>query len=147
MGEGNRNRVKGQATIELLMILVVLFVILTFSIHLYQQRVVSVGGVVEVHEASKTAQLVSQYVERVLQSPIGSRVTLFVPPSENVQTISIADGTVSVSVNQTYVSVPISGRGFETVSFFDGNTIVLERTPYGVKVSDTLVLGGMPYEI
>jgi type II secretory pathway pseudopilin PulG len=125
---------KGQATVELLIVLVVLFLILTFSVHLYQQQTVSIAGIKEMHEARRTAQLVAENIELALQSPVGSRLRVFIPPAKSTQTISINEGTVIVQSNQTLVSVPITKKGFFVSAFNDGNFIVLERTADGIQI-------------
>ncbi len=128
-------RFTGQATIELLIILSILFVILGISIHLFSQQRVSANEQEERNGAQRNAQLLGNAIMHLSAAPIGSSLRIFVPPSSSSQMIWIRNGFVEVQSGNTLVLVGIPNRSVSVGPFSDGTTLLFSRNMYSITVA------------
>lgn len=118
---------KGQATIELLLIFAMLFIILGVSVKIASDQRLVVNEKQIQLAASRNAQLVATVFSQVGSAPIGTRVRAFIPPAPSPQTIYIRSGFVEIHSSQIVVFAPIPNTSWSAGPFMDGNTIHVSR--------------------
>ncbi len=129
------NKSRGQATIELMLILVMLFIILGYSIQtfLYQENAFNQKR--SVLDQERTASIVRTAVESMALSPIGSSMRVFIPPASQAQTIRIVNGSLEVKTNTTVITIPLTLRDVNMSTLGDGNVFIVSHTLSGVIIS------------
>lgn len=130
-----RHSSRGQATIELLLILSVLFVILGFALQTYTTNQSIVNEKKSTLDAQRNAAIVRTALESVSVSPIGSTLRVFIPPAVQDQNIHVLNGIVEVRTPTLAISIPSLLRDVNSGLFHDGNIIILTRTQSGVSFS------------
>jgi hypothetical protein len=126
---------KGQATVELLLILSVLFIILALSVNIFgnEQRV----AVEKQRESQLTqnAYRIADMITLVGNAPIGTRMNLFLPPGSTDQTFWVRNGVVEGRGEQSLVIVPLSSSEWGAGPLYDGNSYHVERDTNAVSVT------------
>jgi hypothetical protein len=126
---------RGQATIELLLILAVLFIVLGFALQTYSTNQLVVNQKKSFLDAERNASIVRTAIEATAYAPIGSFLRVFVPPASQNQDIRLINGTVEVRTDTILIELPTLQRDLNSFIFHDGNIIVISRTPSGVILS------------
>jgi len=125
-------RSRGQSTIELLLILSVLFIILGIALQSYTQNQSIVNEKKSVLDAQRNASIVRGAVESVSYSPIGSTLRVFIPPASQDQNIQLLNGIVEIRTSTLAISLPTLLRDVNSGIFHDGNILIVTRTQSGV---------------
>ncbi len=123
---------RGQATIELLLILSVLFIILGYALQTYTTNQVIVNEKKSVLDAQRNAGILRSGVEIVAFSPIGSTLRVFIPPASQDQNIQVLNGIVEVRTSTLAITLPTLLRDVNSGMMHDGNVVILTRTQSGV---------------
>lgn len=128
---------RAQVTVEMLVILVVLFGLLTIAFFLFATQQSAAQETEQAHAARRTAELVAQHATYAREGPIGGHVRVFIPPATQPQIIYLRDGFVEVRSGQTLVTAPLSMGGLSAGPFSDGNVLVFGRNTNGITVTQT----------
>lgn len=123
---------RGQATVELLMILSVLFVILGFALQSYTTNQSIVNEKKSALDAQRNASILRTALESASFSPIGSTLRVFIPPASQDQNIQVLNGVVEVRTSTLAITLPTLVRDVNAGLFHDGNIVILTRTQSGV---------------
>jgi hypothetical protein len=123
---------RGQATIELLLILAVLFIILGYALQQYSITQNAANQKRGSLDAERSATLLRHAVEGVFRSPVGSQYRLFIPPATQGQSIRFINGKVEVTAGGIVLEFPSLYTDVNSSTFYDGNIIVVTRTLSGV---------------
>lgn len=125
---------RGQSTIELLLILSMLFIILGLALNIFSNQRTFVNEKQVEFEAYRTAKKVEANLIQVAAGPIGGRQRVFIPPSIVSQTISVGNGHVDVSSGNVRVIIPVASRSWFGSVFYDGNWVTLFRDANAVRI-------------
>lgn len=126
---------RGQATIELLLILAVLFIILGYSLQTYLTNQGIVNQKKSVLDAERNAAILRMAIESVFHSPSGSTRRVFLYPASQDQNIRLINGVVEVRTISIVVEQPTLIKDLNSSTFHDGNIIIVSHTPSGVTLS------------
>ncbi len=122
-----KTKKKGQATIELLLILTVLFVLLAVSLNIASnQQIFSTQKNADL-SLVRNAQLIANGITFVHSSPIGTTAHFFIPPGPSPQTFYISNGVIEAFSNSTGIVVALPSKGWYSPTLYDGNFITLTR--------------------
>ncbi|MFH0970140.1 MAG: hypothetical protein V1776_01630 [Candidatus Diapherotrites archaeon] len=124
---------KGQATIELLLIMVVLLTILGISISIASTHQQSIQQKRITLEAEKTAAQMKEAIYQVWHSPEGMQLQVFIPPATQTQSIRVENGLLEVRSSSVVVQIPLF-LDLNTSTVYDGNMILVTRTYAGVTI-------------
>lgn len=130
-----RMKSSGQATVELLIVLIILFGMLAISIRLFADQRGSVNQQMIQNGAARSGQLIAQTITAAFNGPIGSTFRVFIPPGPASQTIRIRSGFVEVQSAGELALVSIPDANVDAGSFTDATTIQVTHTLSGVQVS------------
>lgn len=121
------NLEKGQATIEIMIILPLLLVLLAVSISIFAQQLLITDSIHSQQGVERSAELVASALVEMASSPENSRMRVYIPPGPDDQTIIVARGFVEVSSSRGYSSIAISHTGWNFPSFSDGDTLLFQN--------------------
>ncbi|MEK6821429.1 MAG: hypothetical protein AABY11_03465 [archaeon] len=126
---------KGQSTIELLIILTVLFTILAFSVRISSDQGNALNQRKLFLEAEENAFRVKDIVYAAGRSPVGTTLRVFLPPTTQTQTIRIENGLLEVRSADALVQIPLVFSELNAGPVNDGNFLTVEKTAHGVVVT------------
>lgn len=126
---------RGQATIELLLVLAVLFIILGYAVQTFTVHQSSVNQKKNTLDTQRSAAILRTAIETVGYSPIGTTIRVFIPPTTQAQDISVVNGIITVSTNTGTLQVPSLFRDLNVGTVHDGNIVHVTKTMSGVIVT------------
>ncbi len=126
---------RGQSTVELLIILAILLVILSVSVGIFSQRMNSANAFHLMHLAQRNGEIMGEAVSRMMIAPIGTSMRVFTIPSSENQQIRVLKRNVIVTTPSTTIFVPLAGDSNADVTLTPGGNIQLQRTASGIVFS------------
>lgn len=126
---------RGQATIELLLILTLLFIILGFAIQSYSENQKIVNEKKNILDAQRNASILRTAIESAAYAPIGSSLRVFLPPAAQDQNIRVINGVVEIRTVSIVINLPSLVKDLNMSLVHDGNILIITHTPTGVRVS------------
>lgn len=114
---------KGQATIELMLILPLLLIILGISMSIFSQQTITADAIQIQHEAQRTAETMATALEEVGNSVPGSTLRIFLPPTIETQTILIQNGSVEVQSARGFGSARLTNTNWSASAFSNGQFV------------------------
>lgn len=126
---------RGQATIELLLILAVLFIILGYSLQTFLTNQNIVNQKRAQLDAERNAIILRSAIEQIYSAPTGSSQRVFLPPASQDQNIRLINGVVEVRTSSLVFDQPTLIKDLNSSTFHDGNIIIITHTPSGVTLS------------
>lgn len=118
---------KGQATIELLLILTVLFVLLAISLNIAaNQQIISTQKSAD-FSLVRNAQQIANGLSFVNSSPIGTKTHVFLPPGPSPQLFYVRNGVIEAFTNTTGIVVALPSKSWYSPTLTDGNFITIIR--------------------
>ncbi|MEK6970998.1 MAG: hypothetical protein AABW68_04930 [archaeon] len=126
---------RGQATVELLLLLALLFIILAYAVQTYSTHTRVVEQKEDFLDAERAAVHIGSEIDSLILLPIGTRARIFIPPFPGGETASIRviNGVVEVRASQNTIVYPLLMGDMNMESMESGNTYVFHRTPEGVE--------------
>jgi len=116
---------RGQATVELMIILPLLLILLAVSISIFSQQMLIVDSLRYSHAVERSAELVAESFSHLSTMPPGSRARLYIPKSPETQTITLANGLIEVRGSQQYRSVRLPFLNGGSFTAYDGNALLI----------------------
>ena len=123
--------IRGQATIEMMVILPLLLIILAVSISIFGQQLLIADSLRAQNAVVRSAELVADSVMEISLAHSGSSMRVHIPKGPELQTISFSNGLIEVYSQNGYASAKITNTNWSSPTFFDANTIILSRDVNG----------------
>lgn len=112
---------RGQATVELMIILPLLLIILAVSISIFAQQLLIADALRSQQAVERTAELVANALFYMHLSPIGSRSVFYIPSGMESQTIQTGNGFVEVISARGFATAQLPSTEWVTPALYDGN--------------------------
>lgn len=122
-----QNHPKGQATIELLLILSVLFILLGLSLNIAANQQTISNQKNGDFSLTRNAQQIANALTFTSSTPIGTKTHVFLAPGPAQQTFIVQNGVLEGSSNQSRVLIPLPSKGWYSAPIYDGNYITLTK--------------------
>lgn len=114
---------RGQATVELMIILPLLLIILAISISIFAQQMLIVDSLRYRHAVERSAEQVAEIISHMQRMPPQSDALFYIPKSPETQTITLTNGLLEVKGAQYYASILLPFTNGGSFSMSDGDTI------------------------
>lgn len=122
---------RGQATIEIMVILPMLLIILAVSISIFAQQLLIADSIRIQQSAERSAEILANGIVEMSRAPIGSSVRIYIPPGLEPQTIQLTNGLVEARSALGYASVLIPYAEWSTPPINDGNFFLVQKDANG----------------
>lgn len=128
-------RVRGQVTVELMIIIAVLLVILLVSVNIFGTQAGTANSRQTLLELRQNQEKVLELVYQASNSPIGTTVVAFIPVSQADQNFFIAGKNLYGSSAEFDLISALPIAGIDNNSFSSGVFIRVTRNARGITVS------------
>jgi hypothetical protein len=118
---------KGQATIEIMIILPLLLVLLAVSISIFAQQLLITDSIHSQQGVERSAELVASALSEMASSPENSQMQIVIPSGPDDQTIVVGRGFIEVSSSRGYAAISLPHTEWAFPSFSDGDTLLLRN--------------------
>ena len=112
---------RGQATVELMIILPLLLIILAVSISIFAQQLLIADALRSQQAVERNAELVANALFHMSLAPIGSQGVFYIPSGMESQTIRTGNGFVEVSSSRGFATAQLPSTEWVAPTLFDGN--------------------------
>ncbi len=122
---------RGQATVEIMVILPLLLILLSVSFSIFAQQLIVVDSIRAQQSTERSAQIVASSIMEMSRAPIGSKIKFFIPAAIETQTIILGSGLIEARSARSYSSVKIPFTEFSFSNLHDGNFFTIQRDVNG----------------
>ncbi|MEK6902655.1 MAG: hypothetical protein AABX02_03665 [archaeon] len=123
----HQKKESGQATIELLLILSVLFVLLAMSLVIAGNQQIISNQKEESFSLHRNAQELANGLTFTHNAPIGTKTHIFLPPGPARQTFYVKNGVIEGYSNSTGIVVAVPSKQWTSPTLYDGNFVTLTK--------------------
>ncbi len=122
---------RGQATVEIMIILPLLLIILSISLSIFAQQMIISDSIRSQQSVERSAEILANGIIEMSRAPIGSKMQLFIPAGTETQTIQLRNGLVEAQSARGYASSRIPYLEWSTPPLYDGNFFTIQKDANG----------------